>query len=146
MEAACSWRLPRATTSLKMVALYIKIERSQPKLCVVKSNNRFACQVHWDSCKHIHLGNLRSVIFCIGGLMEEADLLRNAFSLRRKICYKLEENRDEISAFIPGNFEAYIAYMSQDGVWGGELLSFKHWSSHLRSFSTFVHSWLSEEL
>lgn len=54
-----------------------------------------------------------------GSLLGERDLFRRGFDVRRAVCYKLAEHREEVEPFIPGDFIAYVSYMATEGVWGG---------------------------
>ena len=55
-----------------------------------------------------------------GTLLGESALHRKGFDVRRSVCYKLEEHRDDVEPFIPGDFAAYVSYMATEGVWGGK--------------------------
>lgn len=62
-----------------------------------------------------------SYLHSAGQLLCESELFEHGYHLRRSICYEMDKNREDLVPFIPGSFEAYLAHMSQEGVWGGEV-------------------------
>lgn len=55
-----------------------------------------------------------------GSLLGSRDETAEADALRHAVCRKLREQRDMISPFIDGDFDAYVDRMQHPSTWGGE--------------------------